>query len=217
MKADDSHMISSLPSTVPALGPQRRLSSIIEELCARAESCITVQQIRDALGDRSFSTLLLFFALLNLLPLPPGSTLILGLPLILVSLQMVGGRHSVWLPQFLLGKSLQAEQFQKMAVRIVPRLQWLEALVRPRYWPFADPKTAERIIGIAAFVLAMLVTLPIPFGNWFPALACALLGLALSERDGILLAAAGLVIIISVVILGAVFETAGIMAGMIFS
>jgi len=208
--------MSSLPSRLPALPPQRRLSRIIQELCARAESHVTVEQIRDALGDRSFSTLLLFFALLNLLPLPPGSTLVLGLPLMLVSLQMVTGRNSVWLPRFLLGKSLQAQQFQRLADKILPRLQRLEDVVRPRYWPFASPKAAERVIGIASLVLATLVTLPIPFGNWFPALACALFGLALSERDGILLAVAGLVVVISIAMLGAVFGTAGVMASMIF-
>ena len=37
-----------------------------------------------------------------------------------------------------------------------------------------------------ALVLAIVVTLPIPLGNWLPAFATALLGLALSERDGIL-------------------------------
>src|SRR5690606_11854142 len=136
-------------------------------------------QIRDALGDRSFATLLLFFALLNMLPLPPGSTLILGLPLVLVAMQMVMGRRSVWLPRFLLAKSIDAGQFRRLSGRMMPRLERLEKFVRPRYWPFPSARTAERLIGLTALVLATLVTLPIPFGNWFPALACALLGLAL--------------------------------------
>src|SRR5690606_40005473 len=96
------------------------------------------------------------------------------------------------------------------------RLERLEKFVRPRYWPFPSARTAERLIGLTALVLATLVTLPIPFGNWFPALACALLGLALSERDGLLLGAGVLVIVISVLMLGAVFGTAGVMASMIF-
>lgn len=196
--------------------PPRKLSCIIQELCERADNRVTVEQIRDALGDRSFATLLLFFALVNMLPLPPGSTLILGLPLLLVAVQMVIGRRSVWLPPFLLGKSLQADQFRRLAAKMMPRLERLETFVRPRYWPFPTPRSGERAIGVTALVLATLVTLPIPFGNWFPALACALLGLALSERDGVLLGAAVLVIVISVLMLGAVFGTAGVMASMIF-
>jgi hypothetical protein len=200
----------------PSKTPPRRLSCIVRQLCARAESCVSVEQIRDALGDRSFATLLLFFALLNMLPLPPGSTLVLGVPLVLVAVQMVMGRRSVWLPRFLLGKSLEAGQFRRLAAKMMPRLERLETFVRPRYWPFPTRRAAERVIGVTALVLGTLVTLPIPFGNWFPALACALLGLALSERDGVLLGAAVLVIVISVLMVGAVFGTAGIMASMIF-
>ena len=50
----------------------RRLSDVFAALCAEAEGPITVGAIRDALGDRSFATLLVFFSSLNLLPLPPG-------------------------------------------------------------------------------------------------------------------------------------------------
>lgn len=195
----------------------RRLSSIVEELAGSAQNSVSVRQIRDVLGDRSFATLLLFFALINMLPLPPGTTLILGLPLVLISLQMVSGRATVWLPEFLLGKSIKAEQFRNLSNKLVPRLRRLEEIVRPRYWPFSNAKFAERIIGIAALLLAILVTLPIPFGNWFPSLACAFLGLSLSERDGALLVAAALSTLVSIAMIGALVGSAGFMASMIFN
>ncbi|GAA4523789.1 exopolysaccharide biosynthesis protein [Chelativorans composti] len=216
MNIHDSSMASHVPAQYYKTNKPRRLSTIVEELSARAIGPVSVQQIRDALGDRSFSTLLLFFAALNLLPLPPGTTLVLGLPLMLISMQMITGKRAVWLPRFLLTKSLTAEQFRKLAEKMLPRLRQLEEIVRPRYWPFSNPKTAERVIGIVALVLGTLVTLPIPFGNWFPALACALLGIALSERDGLMLIAAGITILISFAVLGAVFGTAGFMASMFF-
>ena len=112
---------------------------------------------------------------------------------------------------------MTAEQFRKLSEKMLPRLQWLESLVRPRYWPFGNSKTAERVIGLVALVLGTVVTLPIPFGNWFPALACALFGLALAERDGLVLVAASLTVVISVTMLGLVFGTAGVMASMVFS
>lgn len=218
MKYDNSQPTFRSRSQAVALkSPPRRLSCIVRDLATQVEGSVTVEQIRDALGDRSFATLLLFFALLNMLPLPPGSTLILGLPLVLVSLQMVAGRNTVWLPKFLLSKSLKADQFQRLSQKLLPRLQWFEELVRPRYWPFSSVKLAERMIGIAALVLAILVTLPIPFGNWFPALACALLGFALSERDGVVLVAGAVTIGISFALIFAVVGTAGFMASMVFS
>ena len=80
---------------------------------------------------------------------------------------------------------------------IIPRLIRLERVIRPRYWPFWR-KQGDRIIGGLALVLAIVVTLPIPLGNWLPALATALLGLALSERDGVLLAVGGALSVASI-------------------
>ena len=42
--------------------------------------------------------------------------------------------------------------------------------------------------GIITLIFAIAVVIPIPFGNWLPALACFIRGIALSERDGIWLA-----------------------------
>ena len=71
--------------------------------------------------------------------------------------------------------------------RIIPRLVWIERMIRPRYWPFWR-RRGDRVVGIIALIMAIPVTLPIPLGNWLPAFSTALLGLALSERDGILFA-----------------------------
>ena len=157
----------------PAHLPPRRLSRIFRDLAKHAEDRVTIGEIRQALGDRSFATLLVFFASLNLLPFPPGSTLVLGPPLVLVALQMVMGNRTVWLPQFLLNKAIGADKFRHMSERLIPRLIWLERLIKPRYWPFARDH-ADRVIGLAALILSIAVTLPIPLGNWFPAFSCAL-------------------------------------------
>ena len=54
------------------------------------------------------------------------------------------------------------------------------------------------------------MTLPIPLGNWLPAFSTALLGLALSERDGILFAIGGAVGVASLAVIAAVIGAAGI-------
>lgn len=191
--------------------PPRRLSQIFEDLARNADGAISMEQLRDALGDRSFATLLVFFALLNMLPLPPGSTLVLGIPLLLVSLQMVLGRKTVWLPRSILTKSIGIEHFRQMSERLVPRVRWVERLIRPRYWPFANGR-GDRVVGVLALLLATMITLPIPLGNWFPALACALLGLALSECDGLLLGIAVSIGLLSLALIGAILGSAGALA-----
>jgi hypothetical protein len=207
LELEDPDLVS-VASPGKAGQPPRRLSAIFLELAQEAEDAVTIEQIREALGDRSFATLLVFFALLNLLPLPPGSTLVLGIPLLLIALQMVLGNRTVWLPRFLLAKSVSAERFRHLSEKLVPRLQRLERVVQPRYWPFARGR-ADRILGALALIMAIAITLPIPFGNWFPALSCVLLGLALSERDGILLTAGVTCSIFSFFIIGMVVGAAG--------
>jgi hypothetical protein len=195
--------------------PQRRLSEMFAELAAGATGPVSVAGVREALGDRSFAAMLVFFAAINLLPLPPGTTLILGLPLILVSAQMVIGKTTAWLPRFVLDKSLSADQFRRMAGNLVPRLQWVERLIKPRYWPFYGAD-ADRVIGLIALVMAVSVTLPIPFGNWLPALSIALLGLSLSERDGVLLGLGIGVGILALAVVAFVVGSAGALAFLIF-
>ncbi len=195
----------------------RRLSSIFEELALEAGDSITVEEIRQALGDRSFATLLVLFSLFNMLPWPPGSTLLTSIPLVLLSVQMAWGRSTVWMPRFILQKSISATQFRRMSERLVPRIQWLERFVRPRYWPFARDH-ADRIIGLCTLVLSTVILLPIPFGNWFPALTCALMGVALSERDGILFASAIITGVLSIAVITAVVVGAtSVLAGILIS
>ncbi len=193
--------------------PHRPLSRIFVELGRDATGPVTVATVRDALADRSFAALLVFFAAINLLPFPPGSSLILGIPLLIISMQMVLGRRTVWLPRMVLTKSVGQKRFRQITDVLAPRLVWLEQVVRPRYWPFSR-KQADRWIGTLAFVLALAVTIPIPFGNWPPAFAIAIVGVALSERDGLVLIAGLCFGLFSLAIIAGVVGTAGALAAL---
>lgn len=188
-----------------------RLSELFAQIARDADGPVTVAAIRDALGDRSAAALLVFFAFLNMIPLPPPSSAILGMPLILVAAQLMIGSKRAWLPKFVMDKALSAEQFRALMQRVVPRLVQLEKLVRPRYWPFWR-RRGDRIVGVISFLLALVVILPIPLGNWLPSFATALLGLSLTERDGILFAIGSAVAVAGVAVIVFVVGAAG--AGM---
>ena len=185
----------------------RRLSQVFSKLADDAGERVTVADILDALGDRSFAALLVMFAAFNLLPLPPPSSAILGLPLLIVSAQLTFGAKRAWLPRFMSDKSMSAIQFRSLMNRVIPRLVQLERLIRPRYWPFWR-RRGDRIIGTMALALSIIVTLPIPLGNWLPAFSVALLGLALSERDGALLGIGSVVALVAIGVACAVVGTA---------
>jgi hypothetical protein len=112
------------------------------------------------------------------------------------------------MPAFIVRKSLSAEQFRSVMARIVPRLKRLERLIAPRYWPFWDGH-GDTLIGVMALILSIVVVLPIPLGNWLPAFAITLLGLALIERDGILFAVGTAVSATALAIVAIVVGAAG--------
>lgn len=182
MSSVDGGLIAGLPPM-----RQPRLSRLFVRLARNSSGRVSVRCIHDALGERGFAALLVIFAAFNLIPLPPGASTFLGLPMVIVATQMMMGTRRPWLPAFLLNRSISAEQFRVAMAWVVPRLVRIERLIRPRYWPFWR-RQGDRVIGFLAFVLAIVVTLPIPLGNWLPAFSTALLGLSLVERDGLLFA-----------------------------
>jgi hypothetical protein len=197
----------------------RRLSAVFARLAAERTGRVTVADILDALGDRSFAALLVLFGAFNLLPMPPGGSTILGLPLVIVAAQLMYGSKRAWLPRFVASKSLSAEQFRALMDRVVPRLVRLETLIRPRYWPFWR-RRGNRVVGALAFVLSVVLILPIPLGNWLPAFAISLLGLSLSQRDGLLLALGSAVGVLSfgvvVLVVGAAGTATNVALGWMF-
>lgn len=193
----------------------RSLSKVLNEIAARPDESFTIADVRDALADRSFATLLFLFAAINCLPLPPGSSAFLGLPPLIISAQMIVGQNKVWLPDFMLRRPISADRFRQIVEKLTPWLRKTERLVRPRYWPFPI-NVIDRVIGLICFVLSLLLVAPIPLGNWLPAFAMAMFGLALSERDGIVFAAAVATTIAALGVIAAIFGSAAYAASMFF-
>jgi hypothetical protein len=177
------------PSKTDSVGKvqHRPLSLVLDEFAAAATSDITFANLRDALGDRAFAALLVLFSAVNLIPItPPGTTLIFGIPPLVIAVQMLLGFKKLWMPKFILDRPISAERFQGMMSQVTPRLRKMEQYIRPRYWPFS-PMIGERLVGLLCALLSILVILPIPGANWVPAFAMVLMGLSLTERDGLLL------------------------------
>jgi hypothetical protein len=199
----------------PPPGP-RRLSQVFAELAEQAEGPVSLRTIRDALGDRGFAGLLIFFALINMIPLPPPASAFLGLPLIIISAQMVYGGERAWLPRFVMDRSISQQQFRLMLDWSMPRLIRLERFIKPRYWPFWR-RHGDRFVGAIALFLGIIVTLPIPLGNWLPACATAIMGIAVSERDGILLGIGALVGVVALAVIGIMIGAAGLTLHALFN
>ncbi|KJH70046.1 exopolysaccharide synthesis protein exod [Aliterella atlantica CENA595] len=144
------------------------------------------------MGDRAFGPMLLICALPEVLPLPvAGVSAIIGIPLMLVSAQLAIGLRRPWLPPWVANRSFKRTQFERLVRRTLRYLEKLEHLLKPR-WRFLTTPIIERFIGLLLLVLAIVITLPIPFGNILPAIAIAIVSLGMIEKDGLAIAIGGI-------------------------
>ncbi len=86
---------------------------------------VTLFDIKTALHERGFSILIIIFSLpLSVpIPVPPGYTTILSIPLILFSLQLLFGFDSPWMPNWLERKSFQRSTLALVVEKTSPTLK----------------------------------------------------------------------------------------------
>ncbi|WP_088285058.1 exopolysaccharide biosynthesis protein [Ideonella sp. A 288] len=191
--------------TIGDSGSKIPLSAVLHALAQDdSRERIAVSDLLAALGDRALAALLFVFAVPNVLPVPPGTSILLGAPLIFLAAQLALGRGP-WLPAVIARRTMTRTDFATVVRRIGPWLARAERLLRPRAMGLALPPM-EYLIGLVCLVLAVVLVLPVPLGNMLPALAISLLALGILERDGLwVLAGLAAAAVSAVVVSGVVF------------
>ncbi len=169
---------------------QKPISEVLREL--GAEDSMRLGDIVDRFGRRAFGSLLFVFAIPNLLPLPPGSSTVLGAPLLLLTPQVAFGAHAPWLPKWLDDREISGADITRVFNRLLPWVERIEKISRPRLG-FMFGTVGDRAIGVVCALLSFVLILPIPLGNLLPALTIGVLGFSLFQRDG-LFAVAGYIL-----------------------
>jgi hypothetical protein len=160
-------------------------SEILQRLHdAAPKDKFTLNWLMSLLDKRSFGLIMLMCAVVAVLP---GVSIIAGLLLIVIAVQMIEGRPAPVFPDGLAARPLPAKHLAAVIRRFLPALKYLEQISHPR-WPTPHDVT-KRVVGVAVLVLSLAVTFtPLPLSNIPPALAIALISLAYLEEDGLLLA-----------------------------
>ena len=148
---------------------------------------VSVRDIIDALDSRSFGLAVLLFALPSVVPMPPGVPTVVGIILLIVSIQMAVGREELWLPGILSKREFDRKSLVKAFEGLAPKLGIIEKVMKPRLL-FMTGRVGSILVGVIVLIMAVVLILPLPpGGNFPPALACAVLGLGLAQRDGALI------------------------------
>lgn len=173
--------------------PPRRLSEELAELRQRsAERAVTLREVILLLGGRSYTLLLLLLALPFITPIPlPGLSTPFGLAIALIALRLALGQRPL-LPKKLQRRELPPGFFNKVFLFAEKTLRLFEKFLRPRLTFLTDSPVVRQLHALLILIaaLVLLLPLPIPFTNSFPAWAILLAAAGLLERDGAFILAA---------------------------
>jgi len=178
--------------------PLESLSDVlarIDETAARQES-VSVGDIRDALGDRSFGPLLLVPGLVVVSPLSgiPTVPSMMAAVVLLVGWQMLAGSRRVWLPRQLAARCVRSSRLRRVTGFLSSWAGRVDRLVRPRLHWLTGP-LGQKAAALHCMVVAL--TMPpmeiLPFLNSAAGLVIATVALGMTARDGLLLLAGGLI------------------------
>lgn len=181
----------------------RKLSDELEQVLKTDGEALTVETLVARVGDRGFGLLLLVLSLPSALPLPAaGYSVPFGLLLLVLAVQMLIGKTRPVFPRRLEKVRISSSFAEKLiagAAWIFKRLEWV---IRPRMkWVGLRP--GRVLMGLLVMAMAVLMMIPIPMTNTFPAFVIFLIGIGLTEDDGLFAIGACLVGVLAVALYAA--------------
>ena len=150
---------------------------------------VSVADLMDMLGERSFGPLLLVPSLIAVSPVGaiPGLPAITSVVIVLIAGQILLGHEHFWIPGWLARRSMDAHALERGLQKFRPVARFVDHLLRPRLVWLTD--------GVAFYAIALLCVLiglitpileAVPFvGGIPPNAALVAFSLAITARDGL--------------------------------
>lgn len=144
-----------------------------------------------ALEERGFGPVMIALASFLILPtgMIPGMPALIGAMLILVSVQMLAGRSSLWIPARLRRFALPADKVDAGVSRIRPWSRRVGRLIRPRLQGLVRSPAGPRLAALGALISGA-TAIPLGFIPMLPlflSLPVLCFGAALTARDGLVM------------------------------
>jgi hypothetical protein len=173
--------------------PAQTLCHVLDEITAKVEGdatpeTLTLSEVLDAFGRRSYGPLLLVIGLFAISPatIVPGFTWLAAALTLVVAGQMALGLKRIWLPR----GALQAELPRDAVLGGIEKSRGvakrIDGLLKPRLTFLSGPPFVN-IVALLC-IAAALITFPlglIPFAPLAPGVAVVFFGLGMVARDGL--------------------------------
>jgi hypothetical protein len=160
----------------------------------------TVGALGEFFAEKSFAVTVLVLMFIPALPLPTGGLPIFEIITMTVSLQMVVGRRTLWLPARWCRRPLGDRTLEKGMPFIARRIRWFERFSRPRAVWFFERRPTRSLVGlvITAFALGATLTPPLSGLDTLPSMGAVVVALSVILDD------------IVVFVIGVVIGTTGV-------
>jgi hypothetical protein len=167
----------------------------------------TLEELGNAFAEKSFAVTILLLMFVPALPLPTGGvTHVFEIFAVLVALQMVLGRRTIWMPKKWKQRELGATITGKGVPFVIRRVRWFEKFSRPRLAGLFQQRWFMRVLGlvIIAFTIFAFVAPPFSSLDTLPALGVVAICLAIILEDvvilgiGIVIGTGGAVLIVTI-------------------
>lgn len=172
------------------------LESLLVSLTERTDGDkVTVRDLLNAVGRRSYGPILLLLGFVAISPLTiiPGANWMVALITLIVALQIVIGRPFPWVPRRLLDLEFERKHLTAGVDAMRKYVHIVDRLMAPRLTFLTDPPFAQLVALICVAAAAVSIPLGLfPFGPVLPGLTVLLFGLGLTARDGIVLSIAAM-------------------------
>jgi hypothetical protein len=151
---------------------------------------VTLDAILDEVGHRSFGSMLLVAGLVTVAPIIgdiPGVPSVMGLFVLLTAGQILLHREHIWLPDWLLDRSVEHDKFCKALEWLRPAARFIDRGIRPRLTWFTQ-EIGLHVIAAACIVIAAATPAMelVPFSANGAGAALTAFGLSLIAHDGLL-------------------------------
>lgn len=153
----------------------------------------TLDDLMTAFGRQGFALVFLLLLAPSALPLPTGgATNVFEVLAVLVALQLVAGRDTLWIPRRLRATDLGGERRRRAVGRLLRFVRFLERRSRRRLRVVSALRTSNAVFGllVVAFTVGAFLAPPFSGLDTLPSLAVVLLSLAVLLEDDLIAAVA---------------------------
>ncbi len=165
----------------------RSFSQVLQDIGDRPEPELGLDELVNEFGERGFGALLFLLGLISaIIGGVPGTTTVLGIPMLLIAFQLMIRRDELYLPRWALRGKIQRKTFSDAAAKVMKPLRMVERFSKPRLG-FMNTDLSEMLIGVACAIWALILMLPLIGFNLFPSLFVAAFGFGLTQRDGVIM------------------------------